>query len=48
MACAPELMKAEQGLFDVLPRIASYRLTDGVLSMADKDGREVLRLVPAR
>lgn len=47
MACAPELMQAEHGLFEALPKVAAYRLVDGALSMLDKDGREVLRFVPA-
>jgi putative lipoprotein len=47
MACAPDLMKAEQALFQAFSKVASYKLSDGTLTMTDKDGRDVLRLVPA-
>jgi putative lipoprotein len=47
MACAPDLMKAEQGLFQAFAKVASYRLVDGTLAMIDKDGRDVLRFIPA-
>lgn len=47
MACAPDLMKAEQGLFQAFAKVASYKLADGTLTMTDKDGKDVLRFVPA-
>jgi putative lipoprotein len=47
MACAPELMKAEQGLFQAFTRVASYKLAGSTLTMVDKDGHDLLRLVPA-
>jgi putative lipoprotein len=47
MACAPELMKAEQGLFQAFAKVASYKLVDRTLTMVDKDDHDVLRFVPA-
>jgi putative lipoprotein len=47
MACAPELMAAEQALFTAFDKAASYRLDDGHLVIADKDGRDILRFAPA-
>ena len=47
MACAPDLMKAEQALFKAFAKVASYRLADGALTLVDENGHDVLRLLPA-
>lgn len=47
MACAPDLMKAEQALFSAFAKVASYELADGKLTMFDEDGVEVLKFVSA-
>lgn len=47
MACAPELMAAEQALFTAFDKAAAYRLEEGRLVIADKDGRDILRFAPA-
>lgn len=43
MACAPDVMAEEQALFNALTRAASYRIDAGRLTIADKDGRDILR-----
>lgn len=43
MACAPELMAADAGLFDAFGRASSYRADADGLTIADKDGRDILR-----
>lgn len=43
MACAPAVMQAERALFDAFGKAASYKVENGQLSIADKDGREILR-----
>ncbi|TGS55575.1 META domain-containing protein, partial [Mesorhizobium sp. M3A.F.Ca.ET.201.01.1.1] len=43
MACAPDVMAEEQALFNALTRAASYRIDAGKLTIADKDGRDILR-----
>ena len=42
-ACAPEVMAEEKALFEALAKAASYRVDDGKLIIADKDGRDILR-----
>jgi putative lipoprotein len=46
-ACAPEVMAEEKALFDALAKAASYSVDAGKLTIADKDGREILRLSAA-
>ncbi|WP_296736224.1 YbaY family lipoprotein [Mesorhizobium sp.] len=43
MACAPKVMAEERALFDALSRAASYQIEAGKLTIADKDGRDILR-----
>ncbi|MGX5850007.1 YbaY family lipoprotein [Mesorhizobium sp. PL10] len=43
MACAPKVMAEEQALFDALTKAASYKIDAGKLTIADKDGRDILR-----
>ncbi|RWM31665.1 YbaY family lipoprotein [Mesorhizobium sp.] len=47
MACAPDVMAEEQALFDALSKAASYRIDAGKLTIADKDGRDILRFSAA-
>ena len=47
MACAPELMAAEQALFTAFDKAAAYRLEEGRLVIADNYGRDILRFAPA-
>jgi len=42
-ACAPEVMAEEKALFEALVKAASYHIDAGRLTIADKDGREILR-----
>ncbi|MER9327052.1 YbaY family lipoprotein [Mesorhizobium sp. M0488] len=46
-ACAPEVMAEEKALFDALTKAASYKIDAGKLTIADKDGREILRFSAA-
>jgi putative lipoprotein len=46
-ACAPEVMAEEKALFDALAKAASYSVDAGKLTIADKDGREILRFSAA-
>lgn len=46
-ACAPEVMAEEKALFDALAKAASYKVDAGKLTIADKDGREILRFSAA-
>ncbi|UCI06581.1 YbaY family lipoprotein [Mesorhizobium sp. B1-1-8] len=43
MACAPGVMAEEKALFDALTKAASYKIDAGKLTIADKDGRDILR-----
>jgi putative lipoprotein len=43
MACAPDVMAEEKALFDALTKAASYKIEAGKLTIADKDGRDILR-----
>ena len=43
-ACAPEVMAEEKALFEALAKAASYHVEAGRLIIADKDGRDILRL----
>lgn len=42
-ACAPEIMAEEKALFEALAGAASYHVDAGKLTIADKDGHEILR-----
>ncbi|MEO5758238.1 MAG: YbaY family lipoprotein [Mesorhizobium sp.] len=42
-ACAPEVMAEEKALFDALAKAATFKVDAGKLTIADKDGHEVLR-----
>jgi len=47
MACAQDVMAEEKALFDALAKAASYRIGAGKLTIADKDGRDILRFSAA-
>ncbi|TIQ34428.1 MAG: META domain-containing protein [Mesorhizobium sp.] len=47
MACAPDVMAEERALFDALGKAASYHVEAGKLTIADKDGRDILRFSAA-
>ncbi|WP_192256357.1 YbaY family lipoprotein [Mesorhizobium silamurunense] len=47
MACAQGAMAEEKALFDALTKAASYRIDAGKLTIADKDGRDILRFSAA-
>lgn len=42
-ACAPEVMAEEKALFEALAKAASYRVDGGKLTIADKNGKNILR-----
>ncbi|MCF3639429.1 META domain-containing protein [Rhizobium sp. TRM95111] len=42
--CAPAIMDQEQKFFDALGTVKSWRLENGTLQLADKDGGHVIRL----
>jgi putative lipoprotein len=46
MACSPELMAADRALFDAFAKAASFRADSESLSIADEDGRDILRFSP--
>ncbi|MBB3976793.1 heat shock protein HslJ [Rhizobium azooxidifex] len=43
--CAPAVMDQEQKFFDALGTVRSWRLENGLLHLADKDGGHAMRLV---
>lgn len=47
MACAQDVMVEEKALFDALTKAVSYRIDAGKLTIADKDGRDILRFSAA-
>jgi putative lipoprotein len=46
-ACAPEVMAEEKALFEALAKAASYKVDAGKLTIADGNGREILRFSAA-
>ncbi|MCA0059670.1 YbaY family lipoprotein [Mesorhizobium sp. B261B1A] len=46
-ACAPEVMAEEKALFEALAKAASYKVDAGNLTIADGNGREILRFSAA-
>lgn len=47
MACSQDQMARETALFDALAKVAAFRIDGGRLILADRDGKEVVRLAAA-